>query len=109
MTNLTIYIIGVVITCFLFWFLLMITDSWRLRRLRKKYNEFKTIDKENRDDRGGEAGDRGGYTGGKGFENADPFTAGQNKSTGDRILPAAKTNPVRTNSHSFRVSSNFKY
>lgn len=120
MADIMIYLAVLLILVALFWFLLLITDAWKLRRLRKHYDESKDLSKQ------GEQARRSGRTKGRfngglnteresietgvrGSEITDSTSAGQDKLREQRVLSSTAPKPIRENSHSFRVSNRYKY
>jgi hypothetical protein len=111
MINLVSYLLGVIITCFLFWFLLMLTDAWRLRRLRKKYNESEDLSKQGEaySHAGGEIGGASGSEG-RGSTEGELTPKGSNKPERRQLLPTTASKPPRKDSSSFRASvSRYSY
>ena len=98
---------SVLVALAFFWFILMLIDSFRLRRLRKKYNDSKDLSKQGellRVGKGRESGFKGLAETGTGFTETGNSVIGSSKPERREFLPATNPNPTRKNNSSFRVS-----
>lgn len=110
---LIIFLAVLMISTAVFWFLLLLADAWRLRRLRKKYNEYKDLSKQGEQARKCATGTRtptGTESERDGELTEREFIAERfDKPERREFLPTTTPKPVRENSHSFRVSDRYKY